>query len=117
MARSGYVPNRGDFVWLDLNPKKGHEQAGRRPALVVSPQAYNRKTGLCVVCPATSQAKGYAMEVSNPDADDPGTVILVDQIRCIDWRARPLRLMHRVAPAVLEEVVAKLDAFLIHPDV
>jgi mRNA interferase MazF len=116
MARPLFIPDRGDFVWIDLDPQKGREQAGRRPALVLSQHAYNRKTGLCVVCPATSKSKGYEFEVPNPDADDPQTVILVDQIRCVDWRQRPLRFIHRVADEVLDEAVAKLDAFLINPD-
>jgi mRNA interferase MazF len=115
MARA-YVPDRGDFVWLSLDPQRGREQAGYRPVLVLTPAAHNRKAGLCVVCPATSRPKGYYFEVRNPDADDPKTVILVDQIRCVDWRERPPRFMHRVAPAVLEDVVAKLDALIIRPD-
>lgn len=116
MVRAGYVPDRGDFVWLDLNPPKGHEQAGRRPALVLSPRAYNRKSGLCVICPATTKAKGYDFEVPHPGADDPRTVVLADHVRCVDWRARNVRFIHHVSPEVLEEVVARLDALVINPE-
>jgi mRNA interferase MazF len=116
MARTTYVPDRGDLVWVDLDPQKGHEQAGRRPALVLSPVDYNRKTGLCVLCAATGQAKGYYFEVPNREAPDPHTVILVDQIRCVDWRVRRVRFIQRVVQGVLEEAVAKLEAFLIRPD-
>ena len=84
MARANYIPERGDFVWIDLDPQLGHEQAGHRPAIVLSTLLYNRKTGLCVICPATSKRKGYYWEVQNPDAHDPATVILVDQVRCVD---------------------------------
>jgi mRNA interferase MazF len=117
MARATYVPDRGDCVKVSLDPQLGHEQAGYRPALVLTPQAYNRKSGLCVICPATTKAKGYDVEVANPGAEDPATVILIDQIRCIDWRTRRPRFVQRVAPEVLEEVVAKLDALIINPNV
>lgn len=116
MARASYVPQRGDFVWLDLNPRIGHEQAGHRPALVLSPMVFNRKSGLCVVCPATSRPKGYPFEVPYPEADDPHTVILAEHVRCVDWRARRIRFSHQATPKVLNEVVAKLDALIINPD-
>lgn len=116
MARAGYVPDRGDFVWLNLDPRTGHEQAGHRPVLVLSPASFNRRSGLCIVCPATSRPKGYAFEVPHPDADDPNTVILSEHVRCVDWRTRGVRLIHRVPMEVLEEVVAKLDALIINPE-
>lgn len=100
MARAGYVPERGDFVWLNLDPRTGHEQAGHRPALVLSPQAFNRKSGLCVICPATSRPKGYPFEVPFPGANDPKTVVLVEHIRCVDWRARKATFIQQVPEAV-----------------
>lgn len=91
MSRSApYVPERGDVVWLDFNPQAGHEQAGRRPALVLSPAAYNGKTSLMLCCPVTNQAKGYPFEV--PVAPAGGAqltgVVLADQVRCLDWKRR-----------------------------
>ena len=116
MARRRYVPDRGDFVWLNLNPRRGHEQAGRRPALVLSPKSYNRTTGLCVICPATRQEKGYAFEVGIETADGHESVILADHVRSVDWRARKVSLDCQVEAAVLEEVVAKLFALIVEPD-
>jgi mRNA interferase MazF len=116
MAKAGYVPDRGDFVWLDLDPRRGHEQAGHRPALVLSPLAFNGKSGLCVICPATSKPKGYPFEVPNPDADSPKAVILAEHMRCVDWRARRIRFIRQVAQEVLDQVVAKIDALIINPE-
>lgn len=116
MAARRYVPDRGDFVWIDLNPRHGHEQSGRRPALVLSPLSYNRKTGLCVICPATRHAKSYAFEVSNPMPDGTTSVILSDHVRCVDWQARQIQFIDQVAPGVLQDVVAKLEALIIDPD-
>jgi len=112
-----YVPDRGDFVWVSLSPTSGHEQAGRRPALVVSPQSYNRKTGLCVLCPATRQAKGYAFEVTIAEANGVTSVVLADHLRNVDWKARNIQLIHRVSDSELAEVVARIDALLVSPDV
>jgi mRNA interferase MazF len=111
-----YVPDRGDWVWISLSPTSGHEQAGRRPALVVSPKSYNRKTGLCVLCPGTRQAKGYAFEVEIANKDGTSSVVLADHLRNVDWRARDIQLIHRVSPSELSEVVARVDALLVHPD-
>jgi mRNA interferase MazF len=116
MPARRFVPERGDFVWIDLNPRKGHEQAGRRPALVLSPSSYNRKTGLCVICPATRQAKGYAFEVTQFMPDGSVSVVLSDHVRCVDWKTRNVKFIVRVAPAVLQDVVAKLEALIIDPD-
>jgi mRNA interferase MazF len=114
---SNYVPDRGDLVWVTLNPIAGHEQAGRRPALVISPRSYNRKTGLCVLCPATRQAKGYAFEVEIANPDGTTSVLLADHLRNVDWKARHIQLMHRVSDAELSEVVARIEALLVSPDV
>jgi mRNA interferase MazF len=115
MAPRRYVPDRGDFIWIQLNPRKGHEQSGRRPALVLSPKSYNRRTGLCILCPATRQAKGYAFEVPVKAAGVEG-VILADHIRCVDWRARDAQFIQRVDPCVLDEIIARLEALVIDPE-
>lgn len=113
---AGYVPDRGDFVWIDLNPRQGREQSGHRPALVISPKAYNRKTSLCVICPATRQAKGYPFEVPVHTADGVTSVILVDHVRSVDWKTRRARRIETVPGEVLEEVIGRLEALLINPD-
>lgn len=112
-----YIPNRGDFVWDSLSPTSGHEQAGRRPALVISPKSYNRKTGLCVLCSATRQAKGYAFEVAIVSGDGNSGVVLADHLRNVDWKARNIQLIHRVSDSELSEVVARIEALLVSPDV
>jgi len=116
MALSSYVPDRGDLVWIDLNPRQGHEQAGHRPALVLSPKSYNRRTGLCLVCPATRQSKGYAFEVTTRMPDGSESVILADHVRCVDWRIRRVKRIQRIPSVVLQEVVARLEALIIDPD-
>ncbi len=83
-----YVPSRGDVVWLTFNPQSGHEQAGRRPAVVLSPRAYNAKVGLAIFCPVTSKVKGYPFEVALPEGFAVQGVILADQVKSLDWRAR-----------------------------
>lgn len=113
MPSRSYIPDRGDFVWIDLFPRTGHEQSGRRPALVLSPKSYNRKSGLCLVCPATRQAKGYAFEVLFADEKNQQSVILADHVRSVDWRARRVEFYQKVARAVLEETVAKLEALIV----
>jgi len=115
MPTRRYIPERGDFIWIDLQPRKGHEQSGHRPALVLSPKSYNRKTGLCILCPATRQSKGYAFEVKVPSVDMQSSVILSDHVRSVDWRARNAKPIFRVSSEVLEEVVAKLAALIVHP--
>jgi mRNA interferase MazF len=107
-----YVPDRGDVVWIHLNPQAGHEQAGRRPAVVVSPQAYNGKVGLALFCPITSRTKGYPFEVALP-ADLPvGGVVLADQVKSLDWRARRAQLVARLPDATSAEIVGKLATLL-----
>jgi mRNA interferase MazF len=107
-----YIPDRGDVVWLDFDPQTGHEQAGRRPALVISPRAYNRKTGLAIFCPITSRVKGYPFEVTIPRAVGCEGVILADQVRNLDWPARKSRFLGRADAATLDEVISKLGALI-----
>ena len=114
--RKSYIPDRGDLVWITLNPIAGHEQAGRRPALVVSPKKYNRKTGLCVLCLATRAKKGYGFEVDVTNPDGTVSVVLSDHLRNVDWRARNAEFIHRVQESTLADVVARIEALLITPD-
>lgn len=106
-----YAPERGDIVWLTFDPQAGHEQAGRRPALVLSPKAYNAKTSLALICPITSQTKGYPFEVALPNGPVNG-VILADQVRNLDWTARRAEKISSVSDEVLSEVLAKLSALM-----
>ena len=114
VAGQPYVPDRGDVVWLDFNPQAGREQAGRRPALVLSPAIYNGKTSLMVCCPVTNQAKGYPFEV--PMTPSPGSkltgVILADQVRCLDWRQRNAARMGAVTIQCVMDVSSKVKALL-----
>ena len=88
VAPSPYVPRRGDIVWLTFNPQADHEQAGRRPAVVLSPLSYNAKVGLAVICPITSAVKGYPFEVNLPHGLPISGVILADQVKSLDWQTR-----------------------------
>jgi len=111
MARS-YVPNRGDVVWISLNPQAGHERAGRRPAVVVSPPAYNRKVGLALLCPITSQIKGYPFEVIIPQGLKLSGAVLSDQVKSLDWRARRAELICTLPRDTIVEVVQKLSTLV-----
>jgi mRNA interferase MazF len=102
------VPDRGELVWLEFNPQAGHEQAGRRPALVISPRAYNEKVGLALFCPITSQIKGYPFEVVLPRGMKVTGAVLCDQIKSLDWRARQAKRIAAVPPQVIGEVLAKI---------
>ena len=108
-----YVPERGDVVWISLNPQAGREQAGRRPALVLSPHAYNAKVGLALLCPITSQIKGYPFEVAVPAGLPVAGVVLSDHIRSLDWRARNAEWACSLPPLTTAEVLAKLQTLLI----
>ncbi len=107
MARA-YVPERGDVVWVDLDPRIGREQAGHRPALVLSPAAYNGRTGLALMCPITSRIKGYPFEVRIAAGRRIDGVVLADHIKTLDWRGRRVRLAARARADVVDEVLAKL---------
>ena len=112
MRKSSYVPERGDVVWLDFDPQAGHEQAGRRPAFVLSPATYNGKTGLMLCCPITSQVKGYPFEVAVGKNAMVQGVILSDQVKSLDWQARKAEKKGKVSKPVMEEVTAKVRAIL-----
>ena len=105
-------PDAGDVVWLTFDPQAGREQAGRRPALVLSPQQYNRKSGLALVCPITSQVKQYPFEVELPAGLPIGGVILADHLKSVDWRARRAERACRIPAAVLREVLDRVAALL-----
>ena len=107
-----YIPERGDIIWITLTPQAGHEQAGRRPALVLSPGSYNGKTGLAILCPLTSQVKGYPFEVTLPDSLPVHGVILADQVKSLDWQARQAEWICKLPPAPLQEVLLKLHTLL-----
>lgn len=111
MPRS-YIPERGDFVWLDFNPQSGHEQAGHRPAMILSPSQYNGKLGLALICPITSQRKGYPFEVLIPSPGKVTGVVLSDQVKCLDWRARKAQLIGKASEQTVEEVLTKLSTLL-----
>lgn len=112
MRRISYVPDRGDVVWLDFDPQAGHEQSGRRPAFVLSPQSYNGKTGLMLCCPITTQVKGYPFEVEVEGVAAVRGVILADQVKSLDWQVRRAEKKGKVPDRVLEEVVLRVRALL-----
>ena len=103
-----YVPERADVVWVSLNPQAGHEQAGRRPAVIVSPASYNGKTGLALLCPITSHVKGYPFEVRLPEGLPVTGVILSDQVKSLDWRARDAQLLCTLTSEAAMELLQKL---------
>lgn len=112
MSRRVYVPDRGDIVWLQFNPQAGHEQAGHRPALVLSPASYNRVSGLMLCCPMTSQKKGYPFEVVVTDAPDRASIVLADQVKSLDWKIRKAVKKGTAASDVIAETLSKLQTLL-----
>lgn len=110
--KSAYIPDRGDAVWITLDPQAGHEQAGRRPALVLSPSAYNGRVGLALLCPITGQVKGYPFEVAVPAGLQVEGVVLADQVKNLDWRARKAARICSLPPEVVNQVLERLNALL-----
>src|SRR5215472_6261524 len=108
----GYVPARGEAVWISLHPQAGHEQAGRRPAVVLSPAAYNGRVGLALLCPVTNQVKGYPFEVRLPPDLSINGVVLADQVKSLDWRARSAEVVSRLPGPLVAEVLRKLGTLL-----
>ena len=111
--KAAYVPERGDTVWITLDPQADHEQAGRRPALVLSPAAYNGRVGLALLCPITSPVKGYPFEVPLPEGSPVTGVVGSDQVKSLDWRARKASRIGAVPEEVVAEVVRRLQTLLV----
>ncbi len=107
-----YCPRRGDVIWISFNPQAGHEQAGHRPALVLSPEPYNRKVGLVLACPLTSQVKGYPFEVVVPNGFKVSGAILSDQVKSLDWRVRQASLLCALPLETVQQVLNKLGTLL-----
>jgi len=112
VGAAGYVPERGEVAWITLNPQAGHEQAGRRPAVVLSPAAYNGKVGSAILCPVTSQVKGYPFEVLIPDGLEVRGAILADQVKSLDWRVREAEKICQLPVRTVNEVLQKLGVLL-----
>ena len=112
MSRGFYQPERGDFIYLDFTPQAGTEQAGRRPALVLSPQKFNTATGLAFVCPLTSQVKGSAFEVPVPPGSGLSGVVLSDHLRSVDWIQRKASFQGKAPEDLLLEVLGRIDAVI-----
>jgi mRNA interferase MazF len=107
-----YIPDRGDIVWIKFNPQTGHEQAGRRPALVISPKLYNGRVGLALICPITRQVKGYPFETKLPTGLQVSGVILADQIKSLDWQARKAEFICRAPEDIVTEVREKIHVLI-----
>lgn len=112
MAGRRYIPDRGDVVWLQFTPQAGHEQAGHRPALVLSPASYNRRSGLMLCCPITSRVKGYPFEVALGGGQVLAGVVLADQVKSLDWKARKASKKGRASSQVMAETLSKLQTLL-----
>lgn len=109
---AAYVPEAGDFVWLTFDPQAGREQAGRRPALVLSPRIYNAKSGLAIVCPITTQVKGYPFEVQVPAGNRATGAILADHVKSVDWKVRRAEKLGRCPDEAMYDVRARLAPLL-----
>ncbi|PJF39682.1 MAG: mRNA-degrading endonuclease [Chloroflexi bacterium] len=107
-----YTPARGDVVWVNLNPRTGHEQAGRRPVVILTPQDYNQKVGLAIVCPITSQDKNYPFDVHIPDGLDVHGVVLSNHVHSIDWQARQVEFITRLPDEILDDIRENIYALL-----
>lgn len=107
-----YTPDRGDFIWLNFTPQAGHEQKGSRPALVISPLKYNKKTGLAVCCPVTSNVKGYPFEVVVSGKKINGAV-LVDHLKNLDWKIRKAKFIEKASRAIMTECLGKISALIL----
>jgi len=106
-----YIPERGDIVWLNFTPQAGHEQQGKRPAVVLSPQAYNKKAGLALFCPITTKQKGYPFEVRMETGKIKG-VVLADQVKSLDWQERGTEFIEKATHAEMNEIIKKLNVLI-----
>ena len=112
MRGEPYAPSRGEIVWLQFEPQAGHEHSGRRPAVIISPREYNQKVGLCLCCPVTSKAKGYPFEVELPPGMKVEGVVLCDQLKSLDWKARNARIIGTLTGRSLKEIQARILALV-----
>jgi mRNA interferase MazF len=112
MVKRGYIPDAGDVLWVEFSPRVGHEQAGRRPAVVLSPSSYNEKASLALLCPITSHAKGYPFEVAVPAGGRFRGVILADQLRSLDWQQRKVQRAGKIPPEVLDQVRKRIGMLI-----
>ncbi|MDP6591314.1 MAG: endoribonuclease MazF [Alphaproteobacteria bacterium] len=112
VGKKGFVPDRGDIVWLEFNPQAGREQAGHRPALVLSPKAYNEATGLALMCPITGRAKGYPFETPLPEGLKLSGVVLSDHLKSLDWRARKASFACKAPESVVADVRLKIQTLI-----
>ncbi|MCL2762728.1 MAG: endoribonuclease MazF [Treponema sp.] len=111
MVKAKYIPDRGDIVWLNFDPGSGHEQQGKRPAIVISPRAYNEKVGLGLFCPITSKIKNYPFEVKIKNKKIEG-VVLADQIKSLDWKTRQVEYVSKENDEKIEEIINKINVLL-----
>ena len=111
MVKENYSPERGDIVWLKFDPQSGHEQKGKRPAVVISPKEYNEKVGLGLFCPITSKIKNYPFEVKITNEKIDG-VILSDQIKSFDWKTREIEFITKITTEKVDEVISKISVLL-----
>jgi len=112
MVKAEYVPDRGDIVWLNFTPQSGHEQMGKRPALVISPKEYNKKVSLGIFCPITSKEKGYPFEVRAKVKTIEG-VILSDQVKSLDWTSRDIEFIGKLGKEEFEKVIEKIKVLIL----
>ena len=112
VSQAHFVPDRGDLIWVNLNPQEGHEQAGRRPALVLSPLSYNHKVGLVLLCPVTSQIKGYPFEVVIPEGLKIQGAILSDQMKSLDWKVRRATFICKLPENIVLDVLKRFKTII-----
>ena len=113
VASDSYVPRRGDLVWISFNPQAGHEQTGRRPAVVISPEPYNRRVGLALFCPVTSQIKGYPFEVQLPLHAGASGVVLADQIKSLVWRSRDTQFISALPEETISAILQRVGVLVV----
>ena len=107
---AAYIPRKGDFVVVTLNPQSGHEQRGRRPALVISNDLFNKHTGLCIACPITNTKREYPFHVAIPEDQDVTGYVMVEQVKSLDFRSRKVRRIGKAPDSILQEALSLLDA-------